>query len=87
MINYRVENIEELVEGVREAGVKNVMRLQLLIMGSSFTFLIQRAINWNFGSLLTRFSQPRRMKRLRSKFRFKGHLFPSLSFLATKTKH
>lgn len=53
MINYRVENLENLVEELKKMELLFWMKLKFLNTANSFTFLILKEIKLNFGNQTT----------------------------------
>jgi biotin operon repressor len=51
MINYRVQNIEGLVQKLKDNGVTILVNSETLIMESLFTLWTQKETKLNFGNL------------------------------------
>ena len=52
MINYRVENLEALIEQLKNEGVKIVDKIEAANYGNLFILLTLKWTRLNFGSLL-----------------------------------
>jgi len=52
VINYRVENLEALIEQLKNEGVKIVDKIEAANYGNLFILLTLKATRLNFGSLL-----------------------------------
>jgi catechol 2,3-dioxygenase-like lactoylglutathione lyase family enzyme len=64
MINYRVDNLEALVEQLKNVGVTIVDKLRLLTMANLFILLMLKATRLNFGSQSSRMSDGYSARRL-----------------------